>query len=174
VVRGVVIGLVIAALTLTGCSSVTAGSGEPITGRWTVSQAQQHYLDYVAQGNEDIAIVNRLICSCVAELDTQQLANACAAVASDNVTLAHNLETGQWPENAVSAIDSLVAAVEAQGKGYRSCSEAASVASMRSYEASATKTTTQASEVRRVLDLPPVGAPEMAPRSVVSSPPGAY
>ena len=47
--RRAVVGLAIAMLALTGCTTTAIGSGEPLTGRWTLPQAQQHYLDYVAQ-----------------------------------------------------------------------------------------------------------------------------
>jgi hypothetical protein len=167
-------GLVIAALTLTGCTTTMIGSGEPPTGRWTLPAAQQHYLADVMQGNQDIAIVNRLVCTCVGELDPQQLSNACAAVANDELTLADNLETGAWPENATSAINALVAATKIEAKGYQSCASATSIAGMRSYEENITSSAAQVVEVRRTLGLPAVGPATMAPRSVVSSPPAAY
>jgi hypothetical protein len=172
--RRTVVGLILVMLTLSGCATTVAGSGEPPTGRWTLPEAQQHYLAYVSHGNQDIEIVNRLICTCVTQLDPHQLANACTTVAGDDLTLAQNLEAGQWPETAVSAIDSLAGAVKSQAKGYQSCGAATSVASMRSHEAGASKTTAQATAVREALGLPPVGPPQMAPSSVVSSPPGAY
>lgn len=171
--RRLAAGLLLVMLAVSGCATTVVGSGEPPTGRWTVAQSQQHYLDYVAPGNEDIAIVNRLICTCVAELDPRQLANACAAVATADLTLAQNLETGPWPENAVSAIDALANANKSQAKGYQSCAAATSLASMRSAEAGAFKTTTQADAARKALGLPSVGPAEMAPTSVVSRPPVA-
>jgi hypothetical protein len=166
--------VVVIAFIVSGCTTVTRGSGEPPTGRWSTLEAQQHYLDDVAPGNQDIEIVNRLICTCVSELDPQQLANACAAVVNDHTSLVENLETGAWPTNAVSAINDLIGAVNAQAEGYQGCASAESVASMRSHEENAATTTAQATEVRRALGLPPPGPAVMAPKTVVSSPPGAY
>jgi hypothetical protein len=172
--RRAVAGLVIAMLVLTGCSTLTAGSGAPPTGRWTLPEAQQHYLNFVAPGNQAIAVVNRLICTCIQQLDPQQLASACAAAAADNLALAHNLETGAWPEGVASATDALAAVLRVQARSYQSCASATSLASMRSHEASLVSTAQQADEVRRVLGLSPVGPATMAPRSVVSSPPSSY
>ncbi len=164
-------GLLLLALALTGCTTVTTGSGVPPSGRWTLPQAQEHYLAFVAPGNQDIAIVNRLVCSCAGDIDPQQLANACAAVAADNLILARELETGAWPEGVNSATEALAAAVRSQTKGYQSCASATSLASMRSHQATTTSTTAQADEVRRVLGLSEVGPATMAPRSVLSNPP---
>ncbi len=166
------IGLLLATLTLAGCTSVTMGNGEPPSGRWTVPQAQAHFLAFVGQGNQDLDIVNRLVCTCVGEVDPQQLANACAAVAADDLALAQNLETSPWPEGVTTATEALSAAVKGQAKGYQSCA-ATSLESMRSHEATSTSTTAQANEVRRVLGLASVGPATMAPRSVVSGPPSA-
>ena len=83
-------------------------------------------------------------------------------------------EVRQRLESAVPAIDTLARALRSQAKGYQSCAAATSLASMRSREAGASTTTAEATAVRRALGLPPVGPAEMAPRSVVSSPPGAY
>jgi hypothetical protein len=168
-VRRAVAGLLTSALLLAGCSTVTHGGGEPQSGAWSLPEAQQHYLDYVAAGNQAIAVVNRLICTCSAQLDPQMLADACQAVADDNATLALRLDTGAWPENARSAIYSLASAVTVQSKGYRSCAAASTLSSMRAQERTAVSTEKQADEVRRVLQLPPVGPAEMAPRPTATS-----
>jgi hypothetical protein len=170
--RLAVAGLMACAVVLAGCSATVTGSGTSSTAQpptaWTLTEAQQHYLDYVAAGNHDIDIVNRLVCTCTTNLDPDVLATACAAVAHDDQLLGQDLASGAWPQNATSAISALISVNRRQQAGYQACADATTLSAMLTMERNIVATTAQATAVRRALDLPPPGPAVMAP--LTSSP----
>jgi hypothetical protein len=131
------------------------------TTRWTMPQAQQHYLDYITYGDADYTYLQSLPCTCHGQVALSTLTDVCLRIVADNTVTADDFADGAWPTVAIPSINALVAALHTETAGYQECADATSLPAATAGLRDVMRITPQAIAARKVLGLPTLTAPTL-------------
>jgi hypothetical protein len=172
--RSVVLGAAVLTVgVLAGCTTATSGIGSgpapgpatvtvtasPTQALWTIPEAQQHYLEFIYQGNDDYTYLDSLPCTCTGDVPLSSLTGVCQRIVVDNNLTADDFAGGSWPTIAVPTITALTAAIKAENTGYTQCADATSLAAASAGLRKVVPITPEALAARTVLGLPTTANP---------------
>lgn len=180
------LGLAVSALlVLAGCTATTVGHGAPAPGvavvdptpaptaspvLWSITQAQQYYLQYIYQGDADYTYLDSLPCNCNGQLSYSDLTGVCQRIVVDNNLTIYDFSNGAWPTIAVPSINALITAMRLEQKGYTDCANAKTVSAASAGLREVVPITPQALAARRVLGLPLTANPSSTPTTSTPTP----
>jgi hypothetical protein len=178
-----------ALVVLTGCTATTVGTGSaapvgtasapagPSSGptaspaRWSNIEAQQYYLEYIYQGDDDYTYLDSLPCLCSGQVPLADITGVCQRIVVDNNLTVEDFSNGAWPTDVASAVKALIAAMSARRKGYTACANATSLSAASAGLRKVMPITPEALAVRRILGLPLT--PEQTPTPTAAPTPVA-